>query len=328
VFLEGSGFKWFGAIDKKNGVKAIMAVGGEAEPFFSIIIPAYNAESFICDALDSVVSQTFTDYEIIVVDDGSTDKTYDKALFWSRQRPATKIKIVQQTNKGIGGARNTAIGKAQGVFIAFLDADDLWLEQKLAVVARYIEDNSSVDLICHDVWFQANNVDKKRIDFGPHAIYRDLLFKGNSISPSATTVRRQNVLNVGCFSEDMRFNSAEDYDLWLRLARAGSRVGYLHEVLSVYRSCGQGISSNASMHNANTINVFEAHFQKWQPKNLCYRYLARRRRGIILRSGGHVLCKQGRHAEARRYLYAALRQDPFNWKIWVIVLLNICRLKK
>lgn len=300
-----------------------MAISDAKEPLFSVIIPAYNAEGFICDALDSVVSQTFTDYEIIVVDDGSSDKTYDRALLWSRQHPAARIKIIQQANKGIGGARNTAISNACGVFVAFLDADDLWLGQKLEVIARYIKTNLSVDLICHDIWFQAHKAAKKRMGFGPYTTYRELLFKRNSISTSATTVRRQKILNVGGFSEDMRFNSVEDYDLWLRLAREGCRIEYLHKILSVYRDWGQGISNNVLVHNQHNINVFDAHFQRWRPKNLYYRYLNKRRRGTILRAGGHAFLKRGSYFKAQRYLYLALKEDPFNWKTWVIFLLNI-----
>ena len=203
------------------------------EPLFSVVIPAYNAEAFVCDTLDSVVSQTFTDYEIIVVDDGSTDGTYEKVNLWAEQHSTVKLKIVRQANKGIGGARNTAIRHTNGVFAAFLDADDVWLEQKLEFIANYIKANPSADLICHDIWFQSHKKGKKPMTFGPHTTYKDLLFKGNSISTSATVVRRQKILDVDGFSEDMRFNAVEDYDLWLRLARAGCRIEYLHEILSI-----------------------------------------------------------------------------------------------
>ena len=133
---------------------------------------------------------------------------------------------------------------------------------------------------------------------------------------------------AGGFSEDMRFNSVEDYDLWLRLAAQGSRIEYLHEVLSVYRDWGQGISSNIRIHNANMMNVFEAHFKKWEPKNLYYRCLARRCRGTILRSGGRSLCRQGDYRAAGVYLCSALKHDPCDWKTWAAVLLNVFHIRQ
>jgi glycosyltransferase involved in cell wall biosynthesis len=298
------------------------------EPLFSVIIPAYNAQDFICDALDSVASQSYTDYEIMVVDDGSLDKTYDKALEWSRHHPLVNIKIIQQTNKGIGGARNTALNNAHGAFAAFLDADDLWLENKLTVLARYLKANPSVDLVCHDIWFQSQKAAKKRLGFGPYTTYRDLLFKGNSISTSATIVRRQQIVTIGGFSEDLSFNSAEDYNLWLHLARRQCRIKYLHEVLSTYRDWGQGVSNNIPVHNTKIMNVFDAHFQEWQPQNIYYRYLARRYRGALIRSASYALYKQGDYLQARKYVYSALKQDLFNLKTWAVVLLNVFQMIK
>jgi glycosyltransferase involved in cell wall biosynthesis len=297
-------------------------------PFFSVVIPAYNAEAFICDTLNSVSSQKFTDYEIIVVDDGSKDGTYEKVNLWAEQHSIIKLKIVKQANKGIGGARNTAIRHANGVFVAFLDADDAWLEQKLEFIANYIKANPSADLICHDIWFQSHKDGKKLMRFGPHTTYKDLLFKGNSISTSATVVRRQKILDVDGFSEDMRFNAVEDYDLWLRLAWAGCRIKYLHEILSIYRDLGQGISNNIPMHNQHVMNVLEAHFQKWQPKNLYYRYLYRRHRGSEFRAGGYAFMKHRNYSEAKKYFILALKQDFFNWKTWVLAVLNIVRINK
>ena len=298
------------------------------EPLFSVIIPAYNANAFISEALDSVAKQTFTDYEIILVDDGSTDGTYEQAYLWAEQHSAVRFKIIRQVNKGIGGARNTAIQHANGVFVAFLDADDIWLEQKLEFIANYIKANPSADLICHDIWFQSHKKSQKPMTFGPYTTYKDLFFKGNSISTSATAVRRQKILDVDCFSEDMRFNSVEDYDLWLRLARMGCRIEYFHKILSIYRDWGQGISNNVPMHNEHVMNVLDAHFQRWQPKNLYYRYLYRRHKGSVLRAGGYAFMKSGNHNKAQRYFCSALKQDPFNWKTWVLVLLNVARINK
>jgi len=300
----------------------------ENMPFFSVVIPAYNVEDFVCEALDSVAAQTISDYEIIVVDDGSTDGTSSKISSWAKEHPLVKLRLIKQANKGIGGARNTGIQNARGVFVAFLDADDFWLEKKLEFVADHIKLAPNIDLICHDEWLEINNADRKHSTYGPYTTYRYLLFKGNCISTSATVVRRQKILEVGGFSEDMQFNGVEDYDLWLRLAQANCRIEYLHKILGVYRVFGQGITNNIVLHNQHAINVLDAHFQRWQPKNLYYRYLIRRCRAGTLRGGGHAFMKRGSHREAQRYLCMALKQDPFNWKTWALALLNTARIRK
>jgi len=294
-------------------------------PLFSVIMPAYNAEGFVCHALDSVAGQTFINYEIIVVDDGSRDGTYDIISSWVKEHPEVNIKIIQQENKGIGGARNTGIQYAKGVFVAFLDADDIWLEQKLEFVANHIEEVPNVDLVCHDEWLQKDKAGRERLTYGPYTTYRNLLFNGNCISTSATIVRRQKILEVGGFSEDMQFNGVEDYDLWLRLAQAGSRIEYLHKILSEYRVWGQGITNNVALHNQNSLNVLNAHFQRWQPKTLYYRWLIKQCRSDIFRSGGRCFMKQGDWRQARKYLGMALKQDPFYWKTWALILLNFLK---
>jgi len=299
------------------------------EPIFSVIIPAYNAEHFVCEALDSVASQTISDYEIIVVDDGSTDGTSRKISSWAKEHPLVKLRLVQQANKGMGGARNAGIQEACGIYVAFLDSDDVWLEKKLEFVADHIKKVPGVDVVCHDEWLQVDKAGKKRLVCGPHATYRDLLFKGNCFFLSATVARRKKVLEIGGFSEDIRrIHGVEDYDLWLRLAKADCSIEYLHEVLGVYRVYGQGITANIPQHCRHTLNVLDAHFQKWQPKTLYYRYLIRQCRATILRGSGHAFMKRSNHRDAQKYLCMALKQDPFNWETWVLALLNIARISK
>src|SRR5437773_2552064 len=101
---------------------------------FSVAIPAYNVQAYVHEALDSVAGQSFADFEIVVVDDGSVDATAMKVLEWSNANPSVKLELIRQSNKGIGGARNSCIRAAQGDYIAFLDADDLWAGEKLAVI--------------------------------------------------------------------------------------------------------------------------------------------------------------------------------------------------
>ena len=295
------------------------------QPLVSVIMPTYNHGKFIGKAIKSVLYQTYQSFELIIIDNYSEDGT-EKIV--SSYDDVRIIYLKFRNNGIIAASRNHGIKHSHGEYIAFLDSDDFWLEQKLEFVVNHIKANPLVDLICHDIWFQAYKTSKKPMTFGPYTTYRDLLFNGNSISTSATVVRQQKILEVDGFSEDMRFVAVEDYDLWLRLARAGCRIEYLHKILGVYRDWGQNISNNVIMHNQHLMNVLDTHFQRWRPKNLYYRYLYRRHRGTILRAGGNAFMKRESHCKAQRYFCLALKQDPFNWKTWVLALLNIARINK
>ena len=295
------------------------------QPFVSVIMPTYNHAKFIGKAIESVLNQTYPNFELIIIDNYSEDETEKIVASYEDDR----IIYLKFRNNGIiAASRNHGIKHSHGEYIAFLDSDDFWLEKKLELVTDYIKKVPEVDIVCHDEWLQTDKAGKKRLTYGPYTTYRNILFNGNCISTSATVVRRQKILNVDGFSEDMRFRGVEDYDLWLRLALAGCRIEYLHKILGVYLACGQGFTNNIALHNQHAMNVLEAHFQRWQPKNLYYRHLIRRRRAGALRGGGHAFMKQGDHAKAKKYLYTALKQDPFNWKTWVLTLLNIARISK
>jgi glycosyltransferase involved in cell wall biosynthesis len=296
-------------------------------PLISAVVPAYNAALFIEDALNSICRQSVSDYEIIVVDDGSTDGTHERVENWANAHPAVHMKTVRQENKGIGGARNTGINSSSGSYIAFLDADDVWLESKLENVIYYFKKLPKLDLVCHDEWIEENGRRIRRNSCGPYKSYRDLLFKGNTVSTSATVVKKEKALAVGGFSEDMSFNGVEDYDFWLRLAKINCNFAYINVVLGVYRVFGQGITAKIGEHCQHNLNVVNAHFQEWQPKTSMYIYLMRKRRADIIRGGGRAFMRSGNHKTAHQYFLTALKCDLFNWKSWAFVFLNAARIK-
>lgn len=180
----------------------------------SVIIPTYNYAQYIKQAIDSVLSQTFRDLEIIVVDDGSTDNTREIL-----QGYGDKIKYFYQENKGISKARNLAISKATGEYIALLDADDVWLPIKLERQLDIIENNPDLGFVCSaalvvngdgnyiDCW----GVQKKR----PETF--EYLFNLNYIQPLSMVIRRRCLDEVGYF--DPRLPISQDYDLVLRLTK-------------------------------------------------------------------------------------------------------------
>jgi glycosyltransferase involved in cell wall biosynthesis len=194
----------------------------------SIIIPAYNAESTIGKAIENVLSQSDLDTEIIVVDDGSTDGT-PQIL----ERYENSIRVIRQSNAGAAAARNAGVAATKGEYLAFLDADDLWLPGRLSRTLAALQDSPQAVLSFCDYLL----VDKcgkvlHRNFVGRAPSHRDLLQGGCPILPSAVTIRRTAYESVGGFNEHLR--AGEDPYLWLVLSERGS-FQYVPEQLVLYR---------------------------------------------------------------------------------------------
>lgn len=192
-------------------------------PKVSIIIPAYNTASLIAACLDSVLSQTFSDFETLVVNDGSPDTPeLEKALAPYYDR----IIYIKQENKRAAGARNTAIRKAQGEFLAFLDSDDVWLPHHLASQMKRFEEDPSLDF----VYSNAMRMGNPRIRFmdrcpshGP-AGFEALVVERCQIPVSTVVARKAAIVRAGCFDEGLL--RCDDYDMWVRAAFYGAKIDY------------------------------------------------------------------------------------------------------
>jgi glycosyltransferase involved in cell wall biosynthesis len=182
-------------------------------PRVSIILPTYNRAWILSQAVDSVLCQDYTDFELIVVDDGSTDHTERVLAGYG-----CKIRVLQQPNLGVSAARNAGIRAARGQLIAFLDSDDHWLDGKLSRQVGYFTAHPEM-MICQteEIWIRrgkrVNPKNRHRKRSG--RIFRYCL-PLCLISPSAVMIRRQLFDRVGCFDETLP--ACEDYDLWLRVA--------------------------------------------------------------------------------------------------------------
>ena len=188
------------------------AAGRALSPLVSVIIPTYNRRYCLGRAIDSVVSQTYTDFELIVVDDGSTDGTLDLL-----QDYGGRIRVMQQRNSGVSAARNAGIRAAKGTFIALLDSDDCWMAQKLEKQVAFF--NTIPDAqICQtqELWIRnGKRVNPKK----RHQKYSGMIFEKTLplclVSPSAVMIRKSLFDEVGLFDESLP--ACEDYDLWLRI---------------------------------------------------------------------------------------------------------------
>lgn len=187
----------------------------------SIIMPSFNAELYIREAIDSVLNQTYKNWELIIVDDGSTDCTAKVAK--NRLVRDKRIHYYFQENGKQGKARNFGISKSKGVFLAFLDADDLWLPEKLEIQLQEIIEKN-VDLLFSDCYvfdnYEIDN-DSQKMNI-PTTVFYDksslhLFLERNRIPILTVLVKKEKVLDVGGFSEVLAIQNIEDYHLWLKL---------------------------------------------------------------------------------------------------------------
>ena len=289
-----------------------------ALPLVSIIIPAYNVAAYIGDALRSVFIQDFKSYEVIVVDDGSTDTPeLEKVLAPYRDQ----IQYIRQDNRGISAARNAALHVARGKLIALLDADDVWLEGKLTEQLSFME-HAQFDMVYADAlligdvpWPEGTTFMDRSPSDGPVTL-NTLLDLKVTVVVSTVIMRKDLVEQVGGFDEEDR-NLTEDFDLWLRLARAGAKIGYQRKVLAEYRYRSDSISaSRIKLHEA-ALRVLQKTRRGMQLSATEKEALDRteqRLQAILMLEHGKTMIIKGELAEARALLVKA-REINSSWKI-------------
>jgi glycosyltransferase involved in cell wall biosynthesis len=224
------------------------------DSLISVIIPTYNYAKYLPQAIESVLNQTLKNFEIIVVDDGSTDNTKDVLKPYR-----SSIRYIYQQNKGLPSAKNTGIKASHGEFIAFLDSDDLWLPEKLELQKRFYNEHPSVGMvICNGFLFDETGIIRTFFPVDSiNPIPKDLhtsLFLQNII-PVLTTLTSKNCFDkIGLHDETL--TSAEDLDLWIRLTRYFT-VGYVPEPLVKYRKHPEAMSMNVERMCENKIRVIK-----------------------------------------------------------------------
>ena len=218
-------------------------------PRVSVIIPAYLTAPFISGTLDSVFAETFSDYEVIVINDGSPDTADLEAAL---QPYMTRIRYLTQENKGPSGARNTGIRHARGEFLAFLDSDDIWLPDYLEAQVRFLDRHPEVDVSIADALrFDGTTGEttwRMLKSGGPRILaFAEMLRREGGQLPSASMVRRLRVIEVGMFDEQLRM--AEDLEFFVRICFPDRAVGYLCQVLVKYRQRPGSLTSDPGNRN-------------------------------------------------------------------------------
>jgi glycosyltransferase involved in cell wall biosynthesis len=212
----------------------------------SVIIPAYNSAKFIAETLDSVFAQTFPDYEVILINDGSPDTEELEAVLEPYRK---RIVYLRQENGGPGKARNNGIRSARGEYVAFLDSDDRMLPEYLETQLALFEKDHSLDLVYSDLLLEGDSPlsGKTFMETCPsqgQATFDAVLTEKCQIPTSAVVARKQALLDAGLFDESLFVVGTEDYDLWLRLAHLGKKIGYQRKVLGIRRIHSLALSAN------------------------------------------------------------------------------------
>jgi glycosyltransferase involved in cell wall biosynthesis len=222
-------------------------------PKFSIVVANYNKERYLHTALESIINQSFEDYEVIVVDDGSTDNSV-KLIQERSPRFQGKLICICQSNKGVASARNVGVSRARGQYVAFLDSDDYWHPDRLKRHAEVLDEHADVGFCCGDFniiqnggkaeshfkkWVRMDNF-PNCAPIAPIQAFR-LLVDVNFVGTSGVSIRNSCLKALKGF--DVRYRQAEDYDLWLRSAMI-TDFYVLPDVLHSYRVFGDGITAN------------------------------------------------------------------------------------
>ena len=290
-----------------------------ATPTVSVIVPAYNVASFIGETLDSVFAQTFTNYEVIVINDGSPDTDeFERVLEPYRER----ISYIRQENGGASSARNAGLRVARAEFIAFLDADDVWSPDYLGAQLQFIHEHGC-DLVCADAMITGDSRDAGKtymetlMETAPaigDVTFLQLVSAEKSLITSGVVARRDLILDVGLF--DLALRNAQDFDLWLRLARHGARLAYQRRVLLEYRTRQGSLTGDAINSHLREFRVFDK-IEESYPLSPAERAevssVIRKRRALLEYELGKLYLLPGEFDRARESFVRANSLER-NWK--------------
>jgi glycosyltransferase involved in cell wall biosynthesis len=227
----------------------------------SVVIPVYNSENYIEPTLDSVGRQTVLPLEVLVIDDGSTDRTCDLVDAYGVAHPDLRIRLIRSPHAGPGEARNRGIEGAKGAWIAFLDSDDLWFSEKLEQVARCCDAFPDANFFCHNELHRHLDGTETLLDYAvgfcaTDSLSRQLYWR-NRFSTSAVVCSRHLLIEVGLF--DTSLPSAQDYELWLRMSPM-IRVQFIRQTLGIYVDRSGNITSMSRWRRyRNVLRVLNRH---------------------------------------------------------------------
>lgn len=223
----------------------------------SVIIPAYNAEKYIAETLDSVVIQTYSNLEILVINDGSTDRTSEVVNRYAEKD--SRIKVIYKQNGGVSSARNEGLISSKGEYICIFDSDDIMMPEKIEKQVTFFKENLDINFIYSSVhhFFDEKPSQKRQLQVPvlESKPYKKLL-EANVINASTVMFKRELFERYGGFDESLK--SSEDWDYWLLLSRDNKNsFGFIFEYLTLCRIRKQSLSSNEVDKHETIIQVLE-----------------------------------------------------------------------
>ena len=282
-------------------------------PRVSVLVPVYNGQAYLAEALESALAQSYRSFEVIVVDDGSTDASASIARMYA-YRSNGRLRVVTQANAGLPAARNAAMAAARGEFFALLDADDVWLPNHLAHAVAALDADPAVGLVHANI---------ERIDGSGRSIgvplrfwrlqddpFKALALRHEHVSCPTAVFRRACVDAVGGFDLQFTGLGCEDRDLWLRIAE-GWKLRYLDAVSARYRVHGKNMSGNRERMGQARKRLVEK--LATMPRGAA---LARHADAMIESDLGDELLAQGDCRGALRAQLRALRTRPLTPLAW------------
>jgi glycosyltransferase involved in cell wall biosynthesis len=272
-------------------------------PLCTLVVPCYNVERYVADALDAALAQTYRPLEVVVVNDGSTDGTrcvIEPYLVHS------EIVYVEQENRGLAGARNRGIREARGEFIGLLDADDLWMPGKVERGVNFLSEHPDVGWVTTDCYLMDEDVRTTDRYYGtfvpdvfPTRPEEQLAYIAQrNFMSVAVLIRRALFDEFGLFDETLR--RSEDYDLWMRFLLGGSSVGRIAEPLGWYRLRDDSLSADALPQWETHLTVLERYLPELWRRGV--HAPARECHDIVRR-----LAREGKRREALRFAYLGAR---------------------
>jgi hypothetical protein len=284
-----------------------------------VIIPSLDCARFVGRALQSALAQTYTDYEIILADDGSTDDTRDVV-----RRFGARVRYMYQPNRGLSAARNLALSAATGELIAYLDADDMWYPQRLEKQVTFLDENPHCGLVHSDldVIDEDDQVVRRRFN---HAPPREVpqgqcllqLLRHSHVQVLTVLVRHELVRKAGLFDE--RLSGVQDYLQWIRVAMEGHALGYIDEPLALYRWRAGSLSRSARGVSEDLLEMFRILLAETPLER---RYgpeaaeIVRHRLYELGRGLAYQDRLEGETGRARRRLLGLIKEWPFRLELY------------
>lgn len=247
-----------------------------SNPIVSLIVPVYNGEDYIGKTVQSVLKQTYDNWELLIIDDGSTDHTKEVI---NKFKDHPRIKYFYKKNGGQGSARNLGIKKSKGSYLAFLDADDLWDEDRLEMQIKLLLEKD-VSLVfspmrCIDKsgkYLNKSLGNGKGMFQGFQALF--LMAAGTiSIPNSSVIASKESVVRAGCFNESEEIRNMEDYDLWFRMLMSGSKFYGTEKILGSYRIHQDQNTYSDPGQNLKMINYLEKMSREYPEKKEYFKFL-------------------------------------------------------